>query len=396
MSISRAFFSLPLLLLLVLLSACLPWLRGKGGLLPPDYLTEAGPEILYALVDDGEIDSLAAAVQESLTYYHRLGQDKEIKLYGHRFLASAMEQSLSQLLAILEEAPGPMALSTGLARLFSVYRVKAPDGVLFTGYYHPLVAASLEPDETYRYPLLGQPPDLVSLYLPDICGGCPPRLVTGRVVKNRLVPYFSRAEIEAGALGEKARPIAWARDPIDLFFLQIQGSGTLLLPDGSRAEVAFAGANGHPYRSIGRYLVETGKLDLEEASADRLRRYLAVHADEREELLRYNPRYIFFKFTSEPPTGSIGVHLTPGRSIAADPQFYPPGALAFIRTTRYEPEGGGFVPFSRLVLNQDAGEAIRGPARIDIYWGDGRRAEAIAGRQRTTGELYLLMPRDRQ
>ncbi len=373
---------------------CRPHVPPKAEVPLAGYLEPAGSRVLSTLFDDGDTVSLVQALDRSISYYRLRDPTQTIEMGGVGFSASAMLRSLERLRSLLEDSPGAYGLGEALGEIFSPYRVTVSEGVLFTGYYHPLIAGSLRPDEVYKYPIWGRPVDLVSFSLRDFCAECPPLLAAGRVDGARLLPYFSRAEIEAGALALRARPIAWARDPLDILFLQIQGSGSLVLPDGRRIGLAFAGSNGFPYRSIGRRLVESGKLSLADSSAQAIRRYLAEHPEEAKELIDSNPRYVFFGFSADPATGSLGVPLTPGRSVAADPAYYAPGALAFVRTRRYEPSGRRYAPLGRLVLYQDSGAAIRGPGRVDIYWGEGEEAEEVAGRQRSRGEMVVFVPRE--
>ena len=209
------------------------------------------------------------------------------------------------------------------------------------------------------------------------------------------MPYYSRAEIDhKGALRGRGYEIAWTKDPVDIFFLQIQGSGILQLPDGRRLQVGYAGQNGLPYRSIGRLLIDGGKIPREEMSMQRLRRYLAEHPAERDEIMAYNESYVFFRFVSKGPLGALEVPVTAGRSIATDLRLFPKGALGFIYSERpvLDLEGKllGWTPFLRFVLNQDTGGAIRGPQRVDLFFGPDAQAGAEAGYMNSAGKLYFL------
>ena len=220
--------------------------------------------------------------------------------------------------------------------------------------------------------------------------------VIGRIEGESFVPYYSRREIDdLGSLRGRGYEIAWVKDPIDLFFLHIQGSGVLRLPDGSQIKVGYAGANGRAYRSIGRLLIDDGKIPREEMSMQRLRRYLTDHPDERSEIMAYNESYVFFRFLRDGPVGSLEVPITPGRSIATDSRLFPKGALAFIYTQKpvLDPTGQliGWTPFLRFVLNQDTGGAIRGPQRVDLYFGTGDSAAASAGYMNSPGKLYFVL-----
>jgi membrane-bound lytic murein transglycosylase A len=216
------------------------------------------------------------------------------------------------------------------------------------------------------------------------------------VDNNRFVPYFTRHEIDTlGRLKGKGHEIAWVKDPVDLFFLHIQGSGLLRLEDGRLLHLNYAASNGRPYTSIGKILLDLGKIREEELSMQRLRRYLFDHPEEREDLLARNERYIFFRIARDGAIGSLGVPLTPGRSIATDSRLFPKGALAFIVTQRpiLDDAGNlvGWQPVSRFVLNQDTGAAIRGSGRVDLFFGNGPEAGAAAGHMRSTGRIYFLL-----
>jgi membrane-bound lytic murein transglycosylase A len=218
----------------------------------------------------------------------------------------------------------------------------------------------------------------------------------GRVDENKIVPYYSRQEIDQfGALRGRGLEIAWVKDPIDLFFLHIQGSGLLRLADGTMLHVGYAAQNGRPYRSIGRLLIDTGKLAQDEMSMQRLRRYLADHLAEQNEIFAYNESYIFFHVVPNGPLGSLEVPVTPGRSIATDSRLFPKGALALIQTDMplIDSAGqlAGWRPVTRFVLNQDTGGAIRGLQRADIYFGTGEEAAGPAGLMNRPGKMYFVM-----
>jgi membrane-bound lytic murein transglycosylase A len=306
-----------------------------------------------------------------------------------RVPVARVREGLAAFLALLKTRT---ELRPALARDFVVYRVTAP--VLFTGYYEPVLAGSLVRTARYRYPLYRRPDDLaevnnVSTSSPEPAG----EKLYGRMVDGQLLPYFSRAEIDGqGVLSGKRYELLWVDDPVARFFLHIQGSGQVRLPDGRRLRVGYAGTNGKPYRSIGKLLLDQGKLGPGEASAPAIRRYLYAHPDEQDAVFFHNQRYVFFQFTPDGPRGSLGALLTPGRSLAVDPQIYPPGALGFIRSRRPIVGRQGQVTwqeFSRFVSLQDSGAAISGWGRADLFWGSGPEAEA--GYMAREGEFYLLV-----
>jgi peptidoglycan lytic transglycosylase A len=351
------------------------------------------------LHDDGDAASLAAAVRQSLAWLETQPADRPLTFGPRTIHVASQRRAFERVLAWLADDPTRERLAARVLAEFEVVRsVGGPDGaVLFTGYYEPVIDAAETPSAIYPVPILGVPDDLVEAAL----GAFDPRFrderIAGRLEGRRLVPYFTRAEIEEGRLGTWAPVLAWARDPVEAFFMEIQGSGALRFPDGREIRVGYAASNGRPYRSIGRLLIEEGKLPREAVSLQSIRAWLAAHPEERARVLRHNESYVFFHRLDGPPLGSLGVPVTPGRSIATDPRLFPAGALAFIRTEhpRRTSDGGiEWRPLRRFVLNQDTGGAIRGPARADVFWGRGPEAELAAGLMRQSGELYFLVPRD--
>ena len=214
-----------------------------------------------------------------------------------------------------------------------------------------------------------------------------------------MVPYFSRAEIERGVAPVAGKEIAWVDDAIEAFFLQIQGSGRIQLENGDLIRLGYADQNGHPYRSIGRYLVDRGELKLHEASMEGIQAWARANPSRMEEMLNANPSYVFFRelpvrdtgqtATADGPIGALGVPLTPRRSIAVDPRHIPLGAPVFLSTSWPNSEA----PLARLMLAQDTGGAIRGPVRADFFWGFGAEAGTLAGKMRQPGMMWVLLPR---
>jgi membrane-bound lytic murein transglycosylase A len=265
---------------------------------------------------------------------------------------------------------------------------------LLTGYFDPEVRGSRAPGGMFRTPLLGRPADLVTADLGDFVPELKGRSITGRVQNGRLMPYYDRAQIEAGALSRQRLEFLWLTSPIDAFFLQVQGSGRVLLPDGRVVRVTYAGQNGRPYVPIGRVLAERGAIPRDQMSMQAIRAWLEAHPAEAQQVINENPSYVFFREIDDlrpdqGPPGTLGVPLTPERSIAVDRAFLPLGAPVFIATT--DPLSGA--PLQRLMLAQDLGGAIRGPARADIFFGWGQEAEERAGRMRAEGREYILLPR---
>jgi membrane-bound lytic murein transglycosylase A len=262
-----------------------------------------------------------------------------------------------------------------------------------TGYYEPLIQGARTPGDKARYPLYAIPDDLIVVDLASVYPELKSMRLRGRLQRNRIVPYYTRSEIENANGGFNGQPIAWADDAVELFFLQIQGSGRIELPDGSHLRVGYAEQNGHPYRSIGKLLVERGDLKLEEASMQGIKAWGAANPDKLPELLNSNPSYVFFKELPNGlsgPLGALGVPLSAGRSIAIDPKYVPLGAPVFLATTY--PNSGQ--PLDRLMMAQDTGGAIRGAVRADLFWGFGADAGEQAGKMKQKGRMWVLLPRD--
>ena len=285
---------------------------------------------------------------------------------------------------------------------FIPYRVEAADGRdtgMVTGYYEPLLDGSRVRSERYSVPLYAAPDDLLTIDLTDLYPELKGKRLRGRVEGRRVVPYWSRAEIENGTAPVADKALVYVGDPVDAFFLQIQGSGRVRLAEGGVIRVGYADQNGQPYHSIGRILVERGELPLERASLQGIRDWGRRNPEKLGPLLDENPSYVFFREVAPPapgtleaeidgPFGSLGVPLLRERTIAVDPRSVPLGAPVYLATT---------YPLStraldRLVLAQDTGGAIRGAVRADFFWGFGDDAEEQAGRMRQDGRMWLLWP----
>jgi membrane-bound lytic murein transglycosylase A len=265
---------------------------------------------------------------------------------------------------------------------------------LFTGYYEPSLKGALAPSQRYATPLLARPGDLVMVELGDFRADLAGERIAGRVVEGRLDPYPSRAEIRAGALSGRGLEIAWVEDPIDAFVLHIQGSGRVELDGGGVLRVGYAAQNGHPYTAIGRVLVDEGELTRDEVSMQAIRAWLEAHPQQAQALMDHNASYVFFRrLDGDGPLGAQGAALTPGRSLAVDRRFVPLSVPVWVETTVPRADGAGERPLRRLLIAQDTGGAVRGPVRGDVFWGNGTEAAAIAGRMRSRGRTFLLLPR---
>ena len=275
---------------------------------------------------------------------------------------------------------------------FSVWRARddKPDDDLFTGYFEPELAGSRTRSTAFPVTLYKRPPDLVDVDLGAFRESMKGERIAGRIENGRLVPYADRAAIEGGALAATAEPLIYVADPVDAFFLHIQGSGLVVLPDGSRARVGYDGTNGHVYYAIGRWLIAEGEVPKDRMSLQAIRDWLARHPERSQEAMNRNPSYVFFRqLTGDGPVGAQGVALTPGRSLAVDRRHLPLGAPLWIDVA-YPTDAGA--ELRRLAVAQDTGGAIRGPVRADVFWGAGKPAEALAGPMAAKGRYWLLLP----
>ncbi|MGE5471178.1 MAG: murein transglycosylase A [Bacteroidota bacterium] len=274
------------------------------------------------------------------------------------------------------------------------YLVVAADGSssgMITGYYEPLLRGSRQPGKGFDQPVRGVPDDLLTIDLSAVFPELKDKRLRGRLEGNKVVPYWSRAEIAAHGDKLPSRNLLYVDDAVELFFLQVQGSGRVRLPDGSLVRLGYADQNGYPYQSIGRVLVERGELKLEDASMQGIQNWARAHPSRLEELLNTNPSYVFFREvpnSKDGPLGALGVPLTAERSIAVDPRSVPLGTPVFLATTR----PNSTQAMNRLVLAQDTGGAIKGAVRADFFWGFGKEAGEQAGKMKQSGKLWLLLP----
>jgi membrane-bound lytic murein transglycosylase A len=275
---------------------------------------------------------------------------------------------------------------------YALVSSEGPDSGLVTGYYEPIIDGSRWYNAITRYPIFGVPEDLVTVDLASVSPETRNLRLRGRVEGRRLVPYPARAEIDARGPSYPAPVIAWTADAVALFFLQVQGSGQVRIDGGERIRVGYADQNGHPYRSLGRYLVDRGEMPLEQASMQGIQAWAAANPAKLQEALNANPSYVFFRelpVTEDGPVGALGTPLVAGHSIAVDRRWVPLGAPVYLATTYPLSEER----LERLMAAQDVGGAIRGAVRADFFWGTGTEAGAAAGRMRQQGRMWLLWPR---
>lgn len=287
----------------------------------------------------------------------------------------------------------PLSVLQDPAR-FTLYQVSSIEGQaegMLTGYYEPLLQGSSSQTTRFRYPVYGTPKDLLTVDLGALYPTLKGNRIRGRLEGKRVVPYLSRAEIDAGKLPADTPILAWVDDPVDLFFLHVQGSGRIQLAQGGQLRLGYAEQNGHPYVSIGRELVQRGEMTAASASMQGIKQWAQRNPERVAALLGSNPSYVFFKpmpSSNDGPLGSLGVPLTAGYSIAVDPQSIPLGTPVLLSTRL----PGLEQPVWRLVLAQDTGGAIRGTVRADLFTGFGEAAGELAGKMRQPLQYWVVWP----
>ncbi len=352
-------------IIMLLLAGCVPKPQVLMPQLPDTYLIPT-PEEAAAIWEGESYGELLELFRKNCESYEAQ------RLYGD----------------LCEKADSVKRPAAFFRREFEPFLIATPGGEttgLMTGYYEPLLRGSLEPDARYRYPLYGEPEDLLEIDLAELYPELEGKRLRGRLIGKRVVPYYDRRHIAEA----EAPVICWVDDRIALFFLEVQGSGKILLESGDVLHVGYKNQNGRPYRSIGRYLVERGAIDAETVSLQSIRSWLAAHPEAVETLLEVNPSVVFFQSRSVGATGSLGLELTPGRSVAVDRRHIPLGAMLYLESE--DPLDG--TPLERVVFAQDTGGAIRGKLRADFFWGSGREAEAKAGRMKSDTRFWILLPK---
>jgi len=356
----------------------------------------AAPE----LADFGNKELLVRSIDQSLRYLNKLDKEAIYRFGPDTVPVQQVIDTLIDFRARLIELGLSEEFFRYLKSHYDFFGSAASD-VLFTGYFEASLYGADQPDKRYSYPLYGVPDDLVRINLKDFIDtekhtGLPASLRARVADDNRAVPYYSREEIDSlGALANRGLELVWVDDAVAAFFLHIQGSGIVYFEDGRAMRVNFADTNGHPYRALGRLFIDQKILPREEISMQSLVAYLEDNPEQAADMMNYNPSYIFFRSVDEGPIGSIGVPLTPLRSVATDYRLFPRGALAFVRTRLPEFNQSGDIDswkdFSAFVLNQDTGGAIRGAGRVDLFTGHGERSELLAGPLKEHGELIFLL-----
>jgi membrane-bound lytic murein transglycosylase A len=296
----------------------------------------------------------------------------------------------------LGDAPTDAAVASLLRDQFTPHQIVSGSGDsygMITGYYEPLLNGSRRPSERFRYPLYTVPEDLVTIELGDVYPELKHRRLRGRLEGNRVVPYLSRADIERGDSPPlRGRELCWVEDPVEAFFLQIQGSGQVRLDSGETMRVGYADQNGHPFRSLGRVLIDRGEITADRATMPGIRQWARDNPAKVGDFLNTNPSYVFFKELPRElsgPIGTLGVPLTPERSLAIDARVVPLGAPVYLSTTWPSSRK----PLQRLMFAQDTGGAINGAVRADFFWGFGDDAGRLAGVMKQSGQMWVLLPK---
>lgn len=333
------------------------------------------------------------AFKQSCSAFLRQRGDKKVGSKKFELTASAWKPLCQQ--AVKLENPDTATLKQFFESNFTVVKFEKNGEVdgLFTGYYMPLLHGSREKTEHYAYPLYATPKNKVSLDLADFDPSFGHRKLSGLVEGNTLKPMPERAQINQGVLKKSSDVLVWVDDRIERFFLEIQGSGVVELPDGSHMIIGYDSANGAPYKAIGSVLINQKGMSRDGLSMDRIRQYLLKHTDEMDEVLHQNKSFVFFReLKQKAALGSQGVPLTPGYSLAVDRKWIPLGMPMWLDTT-YLDSDKKTKPLQRLMIAQDTGGAIKGMVRGDVFWGDTKQAEFIAGNMKNRGHYYLLIPK---
>ncbi|VAX25365.1 Membrane-bound lytic murein transglycosylase A [hydrothermal vent metagenome] len=343
-----------------------------------------------SLADDMPVESLRLSAEESIKYLKKINPAKVMRFGAREVIPAELIESHRRLVAIFEEEPEPKERARRIRAQFDIFRgtgTTSGGNVLITGYFQPLLKARRQRDEIYKWPIYRRPDDLVRVNLGLFSSELKGKSITGRVTGGRLVPYYDRRAIDReGALSGRGLETAWVKDPVDLFFLSVQGSGVVEYRDGTREFVNYHAVNGRAYLSIGKLLINEKAVSKEDMSLKAIRKWLADNPDQLERVLDHNPSYVFFRAMDDGPFGSTGAKLTPGRSAAFDPSRFPKGALA-----HFTSEFPGVGKVGRFVFNQDQGGAIKGAGRMDLFFGLGAQAEQSAGSLKHPGELLFLV-----
>ena len=351
--------------------------------------------------DNFDKESLNQAIENSLDYFNKLPNDKKFTYGKLEYSVSELKASMKLMQHLITTSNSKKIFFDKVNEQFFWWKSpgrKKDSRVLFTGYFEPQYQAALEPSGDFYIPAFAIPYDLKVLDLGVFRKNLLNRTIVYRLDEDKIIPYHSRKEImEDDILEYKSEVLAWFRDSVDLFFLQIQGSGLIQTPQGELLRLGYAGSNGLEYSSIGKILIEEGTIPKEKMSMNAIREHLANNPEAVNDLLYQNNSYVFFRLLpiDEGPYGSLGVPVTATRSLATDYRLFPKGALAYIDASQPDCETDDTCqfhkPLNRFMVIQDTGGAIRGFGRADVFWGRGELAEKKAGYMQHLGDLYVLV-----
>ena len=363
-------------------------------------LVKLGPSDYPFFTDNLSFKDLPDSLEQSLKYYNKLPKTRTFDFGSKTYKVEHLIKSLEEFSSFLRNNPSDNELRGYIKDNYTIYKTAGDieTKVLFTGYYEPTYKGSLKKTKKYICPLYTVPEDLLkidlSLFSEQYKGKS--NLVARVNKNNRVIPYYDRKQINnIDDFEKRAIPLVWLQDRVDRFFLEIQGSGRIVLSDKSILRVHYASKNGRAYRSIGRYLIAKDEIAKENMSMQAIKAWLKQNPDKLDKVLNFNTSFVFFKKEMDGPFGCLGVRVTPMRSIATDTSLFPKGALCFIKTKAPSKENlqfpQGWEDYSGFVLNQDTGGAIKGHLRADLFYGNGEYAELGSGQMNHRGELYFLV-----
>ena len=356
-------------------------------------------EKLQGAVDDGDLKSLAQGIDASLKWTRSQSPDREVSFGKQKIPLKKIVETLSAVQQKLALNPSADDFQNFLKTEFDVWQAVPAGGkdFLATGYYIPKIQGSAFPTAEFRVPVFGIPTDLLTISLGDFDESLKGRNIRGRVKGNAFVPYFEREQIRSDrSLVGRAEVLTWVRSEWDAFLIEVQGSG-ILVEGNAEYLLSYADQNGRSYRPVGKLLLQENKISKEKMSMQAIGKYLDENPNEVRRVLDFNPSFVFFQKEMGNAKGSLGVELTPGRSVAVDYSRFPQAALAFVHIHDPVVDAKGVVgsagKISRFVVNQDTGGAIRGQGRMDFFWGAGPEAFEKAGAMQHGGDYYLVLKR---